>query len=78
MNEKEKTNKKRKIEKIDIAIFLIIFIAFGFALLSFYPGIITPDGIDQINQAQTNKYSTGHPIIDSFLVGNLTKIAGNI
>ena len=78
MNEKEKTNKKRKIEKIDIAIFLIIFIVFGFALLSFYPGIITPDGIDQINQAQTNKYSTGHPIIDSFLVGNLTKIAGNI
>ena len=52
MNEKEKTNKKRKIEKIDIAIFLIIFIVFGFALLSFYPGIITPDGIDQINQAQ--------------------------
>lgn len=78
-NENEKNNNKnRKVEKIDVTIFLIIFIIFGFALLSFYPGIITPDGVDQINQAQTNNYSTGHPIIDSFLVGNLTKIAGNI
>lgn len=74
----ETGNKKRKIEKIDVTIFLIVFIIFGFALLSFYPGIITPDGVSQIKQAETNTYKTGHPIIHSFLVGNLTKIAGNI
>ena len=70
--------KKSKIEKIDIAIFLIVFIIFGFALLSFYPGIITSDCFDQINQASENAYRTGHPIIHSFIIGNLAKIVDNI
>lgn len=74
----ETETKKNKIEKIDVAIFLIIFIIFGLALLSFYPGIITQDGVVQIKQAENNSYGNGHPIIHSFIIGNLTKIAGNI
>ena len=74
-NLKEK-NKKSRIEKIDILIFTIVFVIFGIALLSFFPGILTSDCVDQINQALTNKYSESHPIIHSFIIGNLTKIAG--
>ena len=72
----EKKYKNIKIELIDIIIFLIIFITFGVALLSFFPGIVTSDCVDQINQAKENLYDNGHPIIHSFIIGNLTKLGG--
>ena len=74
---KQKIKKqKTKIGKVDVTIFLIIFIIFGIALLSFFPGILTSDGVDQINQAETNIYSSSHPILHTFVSGNLAKLGG--
>lgn len=72
-------NSKRnckKIEFIDFVIFFIIFFIFGLALLSFFPGLLTSDNVDQIKQAVTNSYSNAHPILHSFIIGNLTKLSG--
>lgn len=74
-NEKTRS-KQKKIEKTDVIIFLIVLIVFGMALLSFFPGLLTGDIIDQINQANINQYSNAHPIFHSFLIGNLAKIGG--
>ncbi len=73
---KEKKDRNVKIELFDIIIFLIVFITFSIALLSFFPGIVTSDCVDQIDQAKENLYSGGHPIIHSFIIGNLTKLGG--
>lgn len=74
---KDKLSKKIfKIEKMDVLIFLIPFIAFGISLLAFFPGLVTSDCVDQINQAKINYYSPAHPIIHSFIIGNLTKLGG--
>lgn len=73
---KIKSNKKTKIEKTDICIFLIIFFIFGFALLSFFPAILTSDCTSQIRQAEDNSYSLGHPVIHTFIIGNLSKLGG--
>lgn len=72
---KENKNRK-KIEMIDVLIFLIIFIVFGISLLAFFPGLLTSDLVDQINQAESNTYNDAHPILHSFLIGNLTKLGG--
>ena len=72
----EKNNKTKYIEIIDIIIFGIVFIMFGIALLSFFPGLVTSDNVDQINQAMLNMYNPAHPIIHSFIIGNLTKLGG--
>ena len=69
-------NINKKIGKLDIFIFLEIVLIFGYALCSFFPGLLTPDGVDQINQAATGNYKSAHPIIHSFIVGNLTKLGG--
>lgn len=77
--EQQKTKTKTRkinIDKTDIIIFLIVFIIFGFALLSFFPGLLTSDCIDQINQAQNNAYYVAHPVIHSMIIGNLTKLGG--
>ena len=80
LNNEQKTNKKEnkkcKIEKIDIFTFLMPFIIFLIALLSFFPGILTNDPVDQINQAQTNNFYHGHPYIVSIFFGTLTTIGG--
>lgn len=73
---KEKKHRNIKIELLDIIIFLIVVIIFGAVLLAFFPGIITSDCVDQINQAKENLYNSGHPIIHSFIIGNLTKLGG--
>lgn len=80
-NIKEKQRKvevasKKKIEWVDIVIFLTIFIIFGFALLCCFPGLLTSDCIDQIDQAKNNSYLDAHPIFHSFVIGNLTKLGG--
>lgn len=71
---KKKENKK--IEKIDILIMLIIVIVFCLALLSFFPGLLTSDILDEISQAELNSYNNAHPIFHSFLIGNLAKLGG--
>lgn len=72
----EKSKKKIKIEKADIAIFLILFIILVGALLSFFPGILTSDNVDQISQAENNKYFNAHPILHTFFIGTLTQLGG--
>ena len=72
----EKSKKKIKIEKADIAIFLILFIILVGALLSFFPGILTSDNVDQISQAENNNYFNAHPILHTFFIGTLTQLGG--
>ena len=72
----EKSKKKIKIEKADIAIFLILFIILVGALLSFFPGILTSDNVDQISQAENNQYFNAHPILHTFFIGTLTQLGG--
>lgn len=66
----------KKIEINDILIFFIVCIIFGLALIAFYPGILTGDSVDQINQAITKSYNSWHPILHSFIMGNITKLGG--
>lgn len=76
---KGKIKKKisiKKVGKLDITIFFEIIVIFGIALLSFFPGLLTSDNVDQIRQASTSSYRASHPIIHSFLIGNLTKLGG--
>ena len=76
MKIKEIFKQKFNITLVDIAIFSIVIIIYLTALLSFFPGILTSDNVDQINQAMNNLYTSGHPIIHSFIIGNLTKLGG--
>lgn len=76
MEQQKLKSKKINIEKTDVAIFLIVFIIFGFALLSFFPGLLTSDCVDQIDQAMNNAYVSAHPVIHSMIIGNLTKLGG--
>lgn len=69
-----KTKEKRNIEKFDIVIFCIVIVLFGIVLLTFFPGMLSSDSVDQINQAKNNIYTSGHPIIHTFIEGNLAKI----
>lgn len=73
---KRKLTNKIQIKKADIIIFLIVFIFFTVTLLSFFPGLLTSDGVDQIEQAKNNSYVDAHPIFHSFLMGNLVKMGG--
>ena len=77
---KEKIRKKLKekcnIQKYDVIIFLIVFVIYVIGLMCFFPGLLTSDNVDQINQAMNNLYTQGHPIIHSFIIGNLTKLGG--
>lgn len=69
-----KTKEKRKIEKIDIIIFFVVVAFWSIVLLAFFPGMLSSDSVDQINQAKNNVYTTGHPIIHTFIEGNLAKL----
>ncbi len=71
MNQNEK-----KIQKTDIIIFTTVIIIFTISLLSFFPGLLTSDIVDQIGQAELNSYRDAHPIFHSFVIGNLTKLGG--
>ena len=73
---KQKKERKKIIQKTDVVIFAIIMVVFTVALLSFFPGLLTSDGVDQIAQAKNNSYVNAHPIFHSFLMGNLVKLGG--
>lgn len=73
---KNENIKTKKIEITDIIIALIIIVIFGIALLSFFPGLLTSDVVDEISQAEVNQYYNAHPIFHSFVIGNLTKLGG--
>ena len=48
---KEKLKEKCNIQKYDVIIFLIVFVIYVIGLLCFFPGLLTSDNVDQINQA---------------------------
>ena len=61
---------------MNIMIFLICFLIFSLALISFFPGLVSSDGVDQIYQARNNVYYNAHPIAHTFVVGNLANLGG--
>ena len=77
-SKKNDINIKRHniIGKLDVIIFLEVVGIYLIALLSFFPGILTGDCVDQINQATNNAYYSAHPILHTFIIGNLTKLGG--
>ena len=70
--------KKGRIERFDIIIFLIITVIFTMGLLAFYPGLITSDGVDQLQQAKTGNYIDAHPVLHSFIAGSISQTFGSI
>jgi len=42
---------------------IICFLAFAFNLIAYYPGFLSPDGLNQYQQAVTNTYDDWHPPI---------------
>jgi len=79
LKDNEKNNKNcssKKIELTDIFIFCTIIIMFVISLLSFFPGLVTSDNVDQINQAFNNNYVSAHPVIHSMFIGLLTRLGG--
>ena len=71
-----KRAKKINIEKTDAIIFITIITILTISLLSFFPGLLTSDIVDQIGQAKMNSYRDAHPIFHSFVIGNLAKLGG--
>ena len=69
--------KMKKIEKTDILIFLTVIIICLGAALAFYPGLMTSDNIDQLNQAVTGVYSDSHPILHTVIIGTIYKLFNN-
>ena len=70
--------RKANINKVDISIFLIVILIFGGALIAFYPGLMTSDTVDQINQAINGEYIDAHPILHTFIIGMLYKTFNSI
>ena len=79
------TNTKKRLlpEQIFIISFLIIVIVdITILFFGFYPGILTPDSISQINQILTGEYSNHHPFYYTqivrvfFVIG--VKLFGNL
>jgi hypothetical protein len=57
----------KKIDYKDIIIFLIPLIAFLTVLFVFYPGILSYDSYNQLNQINTGKFESWHPFIHTFI-----------
>lgn len=64
----------RKIKKFDIVLFLIPFIMFLIALFIYYPGILSFDSYNQLEQIRTGVYSNGHPFIHTLIEMGCLKI----
>ena len=64
----------KKIDYKDIVIFLIPFILFGVYLIIFYPGILSYDSYNQINQIKTGVFNSSHPFFHTFIEMILMKI----
>lgn len=57
----------KKIKKFDVLIFLIPFFVYLLTLLIYYPGILSFDSYNQLEQIKTGIYTTGHPIFHTFI-----------
>lgn len=65
---------KKKVEWRDLAIFAIPLVFFSVALLAFWPGLYTGDGLDQYKQAQTGIVYTAHPVFHTFTIWLINKL----
>lgn len=65
---------KIKIKKEDILIFIISFLLLNIFLYIFYPGILSYDSYNQLNQIKTNNFSNWHPFFHTFIEMILLKI----
>ncbi len=61
-----KIQNKKKI--LIIGWIIIVFMDLFILIMAQYPGIITPDSIDQINQIQTGVYSNHHPFYHTQII----------
>lgn len=57
----------------DIIIFLIPFLIFIILLFSYYPGLITYDGINQWNQVQNGTINNAHPFFSTYFMLIISK-----
>lgn len=84
LDKKVDANVKRKVRKIfepqkrNLFIYwIIIFVAYIPYLLTYFPGIITPDSLSQISQAAgIQELSNHHPILHTFVISIFVKIGG--
>lgn len=67
----------KKIDKCDVIIFLLTFISFNLVLYILYPGILTYDSYNQLNQIETNSFNDWHPFIHTFIEMICLKINNN-
>lgn len=70
-------NNLKKIDKCDVIIFLLTFISFSLVLYILYPGILTYDSYNQLNQIETNSFNDWHPFIHTFIEMICLKINNN-
>src|SRR5574344_1690313 len=59
--------KKFNLDKNDIIIFLIPFIIYLIALIIFYPGILSFDSYNQLEQISKWIYTNAHPFFHTFI-----------
>lgn len=50
---------------------LLLSFVYGTVWLAFYPGVMTPDSLDQWSQVLAGKYNNGSPYISTFIMGSL-------
>ena len=70
INNIKKDNYKTNSKKIFFIAFVVMFITWFIYYLSFYPGILTPDSIDQMNQIinNLNGLSNHHPVLHTLFM----------
>lgn len=62
-----KRKLKDNIEIKDIIIFMVPFLIFLFMLLIFFPGMMSYDSFDQLNQIASNQFNDWHPFLHTFV-----------
>jgi len=73
----KQTFEKSRIDFIDIVIFLIPVVLFGFTWFVYFPGVLTFDSYNQLNQIATGEFVQGHPLIHTLIELLLLKIWNN-
>lgn len=58
---------KKKFTRIDLIIFLIPIFIFGIYLAIFFPGILTADSYNQLNQIKTGIFYNNHPFFHTLI-----------
>ncbi len=67
----KQTGKPSKATKIRIVFYLLPFCMFFLCYLTWYPGVYSPDAIDQYTQTLSNQYNDWHPVLHTLLTFKL-------